>query len=188
MRLELADTLPRVKIDPEKLRQVLMNLMGNALQAMDGRGKLTLRTATRRTGRIRSAASERALGARSESVPVSGRKSSTSEESELVEVSVIDTGPGISQKVLKNLFVPFFTTKTQGTGLGLAISQSIVQNAGGTIEVHTLAGEGTTFTVVLPAGDDALMTPTPGDVAVREKAPDESSPVPALVTRSASGP
>ena len=59
--------------------------------------------------------------------------------------------PGISNKVLKNLFVPFFTTKTTGTGLGLAISQRIVQNAGGAIDVQSTAGVGTTFTILLPA-------------------------------------
>ena len=68
-----------------------------------------------------------------------------------------DSGPGISQKVLKNLFVPFYTTKNQGTGLGLAISQRLVQSAGGTIEVNTHEGAGTTFTVVLPASEDPLV-------------------------------
>jgi signal transduction histidine kinase len=68
------------------------------------------------------------------------------------------------------LFVPFFTTKTEGTGLGLAISQSIVQNAGGTIEVHSQPGAGTRFTIVLPTAVDALVTPTPGEMsAVRRK-------------------
>jgi signal transduction histidine kinase len=85
---------------------------------------------------------------------------------EHVEVSVRDTGPGISPKVLRNLFIPFFTTKTQGTGLGLAISQSIVQNAGGTIEVHSLPGAGTTFTIVLPAAEETLVTPLPGHTSV----------------------
>ena len=88
------------------------------------------------------------------------------DDSELVEVSVRDTGPGISKKVLKNLFIPFFTTKAQGTGLGLAISQSIVQNAGGTIDVQTHTETGTTFTIVLPAAGDALHTPAPGEVAL----------------------
>jgi signal transduction histidine kinase len=100
-------------------------------------------------------------------VPSSRR--SLTDDTELVEVSVRDTGPGISPKVLRNLFVPFFTTKTEGTGLGLAISQSIVQNAGGTIEVHSQPGAGTRFTIVLPAAEDALVTPTPGETSVRRK-------------------
>jgi two-component system, NtrC family, sensor histidine kinase HydH len=74
-----------------------------------------------------------------------------------VELRVTDSGPGISQKVLKNLFVPFYTTKNQGTGLGLAICQRLVQSAGGSIEVNTHEGAGTTFTVVLPTSDDPLV-------------------------------
>ncbi|MBI2394586.1 MAG: two-component system sensor protein [Deltaproteobacteria bacterium] len=128
--VELAGDLPQARIDPEQLRQVLMNLVTNAVQAMGGRGRLSIATTFRRTARA--------------TWPVSLANGA-------VEIRVVDTGPGISTKVLKNLFVPFFTTKATGTGLGLAISQRIVQNAGGTIEVQTTAGVGTTFTIVLPA-------------------------------------
>ncbi|HQY65218.1 MAG TPA: ATP-binding protein, partial [Polyangiaceae bacterium] len=69
--------------------------------------------------------------------------------------------PGIAEKILKNLFVPFFTTKQQGTGLGLAISQSIVQAAGGTIEVATQVGTGSRFTVLLPAAEEGVLSLPP---------------------------
>lgn len=151
VQLDLSEPLPRARIDPEKFRQVLINLMQNAIQAMDGRGKLTVSTSMRRTARR--------VPPVDGSAPASRR--SLVEEVEHIEVGVRDTGPGISPKVLRNLFVPFFTTKTEGTGLGLAISQSIVQNAGGTIEVQSQPGSGTTFTIVLPTADDALVTPTP---------------------------
>jgi two-component system, NtrC family, sensor histidine kinase HydH len=155
IQLDLGEPLQRARIDPEKFRQVLMNLMQNAIQAMDGRGKITVSTAMRRSTRGRAPSPDGG--------PLARR--SAPEETERVEIGVRDTGPGISPKVLRNLFVPFFTTKTEGTGLGLAISQSIVQNAGGTIEVQSQPGAGTTFTIVLPAADDALITPTPNDVA-----------------------
>ncbi len=161
VHLDLVEPLERARSDPEKFRQVLMNLMQNAIQAMDGHGKITVTTQMRRTAR----------GGRvpplDGTVPSSRR--SLGEENDQVEVSVRDTGPGIAPKVLRNLFVPFFTTKTEGTGLGLAISQSIVQNAGGTIEVHSQPGAGTTFTIVLPAAEEALVTPTPGESAARRK-------------------
>jgi len=152
VQLELQSGVPRAKIDPEQFRQVLINLIQNAFQALDGHGRILVSTALRRRGRS----------------VWSGRKSLSGEgplsergEEELVEVAVRDSGPGISQNILKNLFVPFFTTKEQGTGLGLAISQSIVQNAGGTIDVQTQSGAGTTFTILLPAADEPLMTPVP---------------------------
>ena len=131
---------------------MLINLIQNAIQAMDGAGKVTVSTSHRRirpawTG---SANPERASRA-------------GDEPGEVVEVSVRDTGPGIAQTVLRNLFIPFFTTKERGTGLGLAISQSIVQNVGGTIHVQTQSGSGTTFTIVLPVATDALITPAPTD-------------------------
>ena len=120
-----------------------MNLMQNAIQAMDGRGEITVVDAVRRVAPRRAHGPRRRRAA-------APRAARWSDDVELVEVSVRDTGPGISPKVLRNLFVPFFTTKKQGTGLGLAISQSIVQNAGGTIEVQSQPGAGTTFTIVLP--------------------------------------
>jgi two-component system, NtrC family, sensor histidine kinase HydH len=145
VKLDLVEPLPRTSIDPEKFRQVLMNLIQNAIHAIDGEGTITVSTSVRRSLRGRMAHEGAAAM----------RRSGT-DEVELVEVSVRDTGPGISPKVLRNLFVPFFTTKTQGTGLGLAISQAIVQNAGGSIDVHSQPGAGTTFTIVLPGSRDAL--------------------------------
>jgi signal transduction histidine kinase len=152
LRLELAEPLPRARIDPEKLRQVLLNLVQNAVQAMNGRGRVTVATTHRRASRSAWVTAS----------PPSDRSGKLRpDEAEVIEISVIDTGPGISQKVLKNLFVPFFTTKEQGTGLGLAISQSIVQNAGGSIHVQSQPGAGTKFVVSLPAADETIATPLP---------------------------
>jgi signal transduction histidine kinase len=82
-----------------------------------------------------------------------------------LEIVVEDEGPGLSNTA--NLFVPFFTTKDQGTGLGLAISQSIVQNAGGSIQVQSQPGAGSKFTITLPASTGVLapsptIPPAPG--------------------------
>ena len=72
-----------------------------------------------------------------------------------LEVRFRDTGVGIPPGDLRNLFIPFFTTKEKGTGLGLPISQRIIENHGGTIEVRSHAGTGATFTVLLPVESDA---------------------------------
>jgi signal transduction histidine kinase len=171
VQLELSEPMARVKIDPEQFRQVLINLMQNAIQAMDGRGRVTVSTSLRRLARApwtSGTQSERGAVQRTDgSSPAIARRSLPDEAVELVEVSVKDTGPGISQKVKNYLFIPFFTTKEQGTGLGLAISQSIVQNAGGTIDVQSQSGAGTTFTIVLPSASDSLSPPAPAEVAAR---------------------
>jgi signal transduction histidine kinase len=140
IELKLQPDLPRAHIDAEKLRQVLINLIQNALQAMNRRGTVTLTTRTRRGP---------------------GAWSSGEPGDSWLEISVADQGPGISKKVLKNLFVPFFTTKDTGTGLGLAISQRIIQSAGGSIDVWTQEGEGTTFSILLPAGLELPPGPDP---------------------------
>lgn len=129
---KLDDDLPRAAIPAEQLRQVMINLLQNASQALAGAGLIEVRTRTRRRG-----------------------------GDTFVTISVSDDGPGISGAAQKSIFLPFFTTKDGGTGLGLAICQRIVQGAGGRIEVRSREGEGTTFDVVLPAAMDALGTPTP---------------------------
>ena len=139
----LDPSLPRVSIEPEQLRQVLINLHRNAAQAMKGRGRVTISTRVR-IGR--------------------GTRGGPGDAGTFVELNVADNGPGISQKILDKLFLPFFTTKQEGSGLGLAISQRIVQGAGGRIEVRTYEGKGSTFSIVLPAAMEALGTPAPAEV------------------------
>ncbi|WP_437970271.1 ATP-binding protein [Sorangium sp. So ce260] len=140
VEITLDPDLPRVAIDPEQLRQVLMNLFRNAVQAMKGRGKVVISTRVR-FGR--------------------GTRPGSGSDEPFVELNVTDNGPGISQKVLANIFLPFFTTKDKGTGLGLSISQRIAQSAGGRIEVRSYEGKGSTFAVILPAAVDKLGAPTP---------------------------
>jgi signal transduction histidine kinase len=126
----LVDGLPPVRADAEQLVQVFLNLSLNALQAMPEGGRLFVSTAIRRATRRGAAAA-------------------------FLEVRFRDTGVGIPPGDLRNLFIPFFTTKDKGTGLGLPISQRIIENHGGTIEVRSQAGTGATFTVLLPVESDA---------------------------------
>jgi two-component system NtrC family sensor kinase len=119
IRLELDPALPQVWMDPDLIKQVVMNMLVNAQHAIDHKGSITVRT--------------RALG-------------------EKVEISIIDTGCGIPEKDLPRIFDPFFTTKGvgKGTGLGLSVSHGIVEAHGGSIEVTSAVGEGSTFRVYLP--------------------------------------
>jgi two-component system, NtrC family, sensor histidine kinase HydH len=129
----LAPTLPDVNGDPERLQQVIINLVINAAEAMDRRGRIVLTT-------------------RSSAVPRGGFDSPRNTEA--VEIIVRDHGPGIAKAVQPQLFIPFFTTKKRGTGLGLALCQRIVQHHGGRIEVQSVESpvpdHGTRFVVRLP--------------------------------------
>jgi PAS domain S-box-containing protein len=123
MVTQLDEALPIVLADPDQLVQVFGNLVLNAVQAMPDGGRLAVKTSEV-----------------SEKLP----------KSEWVAVSFTDTGVGISQENLDKLFEPLFTTKAKGVGLGLAVVKSLVDGHGGTIEVQSEEGKGSTFTVRLP--------------------------------------
>jgi two-component system NtrC family sensor kinase len=118
----LADALPAVRGNSNQLRQVLLNLVLNAGQAMADSPvrQLTVTTARAAEGGV--------------------------------ELRVADTGPGIAEEVRAKLFKPFFTTKRrgQGTGLGLSVSRSIIEAHRGTIRVESAPGQGATFIIRLP--------------------------------------
>ncbi|WP_224366695.1 sensor histidine kinase [Hyalangium versicolor] len=129
LAVQLDLTVPRVDADAEQLKQVLINLVQNAVQAIGATpGRITVGTVKHdRFGEFRGNLHE------------------------YVEVHVSDTGPGIPLEQQEHIFVPFFTTKEKGTGLGLAICQRIVKNHGGSISVHSRPTEGCSFVIRLPA-------------------------------------
>jgi PAS domain S-box-containing protein len=93
----------------------------------------------------------------------------TSSEPDGVSIAVSDSGIGITDEQMKQIFVPFFTTKTKGTGLGLAIVQKIVENHGGRVRVKSRVGEGTTFQVYLPlCGEKARAALEQAETAVQK--------------------
>lgn len=143
-----------VQFDPVQLGQVLLNLCVNACDAMQGTGRLQLGL-----GEVRIDA-ERCCACRQ---PIEG---------EFIELYVRDTGPGIEPAVLERIFDPFFSTKPpgKGAGMGLATVHGIVHEHGGHLLVDTVAGAGTCFRVLLPAGADALR-PAPSRRASDRPAP-----------------
>jgi signal transduction histidine kinase len=118
--IEQRGDVPKVLGDAESLRSVLTNLYINALQAIDGQRG---------------------------SLTV---KLSSADEGRRARVEVADTGAGIPPENISHLFEPYFSTKETGTGLGLAIVKKAVDDHGGTIEVQSEPGSGTTFTIILP--------------------------------------
>jgi two-component system NtrC family sensor kinase len=123
LKLELEKDLPWVLADSNQMKQVLLNLVHNALQAMPNGGEMVISTrSTARAGR------------------------------DWIMVSVRDTGVGIPRQDLSRIFEPFYTTKGDqgGTGLGLSVTYGIVTDHGGQIEVESEPGVGSKFSVWLP--------------------------------------
>jgi signal transduction histidine kinase len=125
LRTELSTSPLWVRVDRLKMHQVLVNIILNALDAMRDGGQLTIRTGF-------------------------------SERAGCCRVAVSDTGSGIRTEDMARLFEPFFTTKEvgRGLGLGLAIAYGIVSQHGGTIDVQSQVGVGSTFRLVLPRWDE----------------------------------
>jgi two-component system NtrC family sensor kinase len=123
LEVSLLEVCPPVQGDPKQLGQVFLNLFLNAIEAMPRGGVFTLRSTLK-------------------TIPES--------HEEFLQISVEDTGCGISEKDRPYLFDPFFTTKDAGTGLGLSIVYSIVQKHNGQIEVESEMGKGSSFILSLP--------------------------------------
>jgi two-component system nitrogen regulation sensor histidine kinase GlnL len=123
-------SLPELSADPARLQQVFLNLVRNAMQAMEETGgKLTLST--------RMSLDNRLVGPNSRPRPT-------------IEVSIRDTGPGIAPDTLHRLSTPFFTTKQKGTGLGLSVARHWIRRHGGRLRMDSVEGEGTQVCVDLP--------------------------------------
>jgi signal transduction histidine kinase len=120
VRTTLDPALPSFVGDSGALQQVVLNLLTNAREALNGAGEVRIETC-----------------------PALGHPGS-------IQLIVTDDGPGMPADVLPKIFDPFFTTKARGTGLGLSVSYGIVQEHGGTIEVRSEPGQGTVFVLTFP--------------------------------------
>ena len=147
LELRLAGELPLVRVDIEQLRQVLLNLVRNALEAVQDRDERRVRIQTMTAG----------------------------DPAREVLLLVEDTGGGIPAHVRPHLFVPFVTTKQKGTGLGLAISQRIVSAVGGRIEVRS-RDDGATFVVRFPVPPPPPESPVPDEPTMELVTP-EAAPI-----------
>ncbi len=112
--------IPHIQTDGNQLQQVILNIINNAADALEGKpGKITV---------------------------------STEQEGQYLRISISDTGKGMTHEQMEKIFLPFFTTKEvgKGTGLGLSVSYGIIKSLKGHIEVDSMPGEGSTFTIILP--------------------------------------
>ena len=128
--IQIPSGLPRFRMDPEQLHQVLLNLVLNGIQAIDQEGRITIQA--------------RAIGG-----------SGTPGRAAFMEISVSDTGSGISREQLEKIFRPFYTTKRGGTGLGLSLCRRIISQHGGTLTAESQVHHGSRFIIHLPIREAA---------------------------------
>jgi PAS domain S-box-containing protein len=142
---EIEQCLSAANIDRQRIGQVVQNIVINAVQAMDERGgRLTVSLASRHVAHT---------------TPVL-------KAGDYLELTIADNGPGMSDSVRERIFEPYFTTKRHGHGLGLAICYSVIRQHGGAITVSSSKGQGTAFTMQLPATRERIM-PKQEDVALQ---------------------
>lgn len=111
--------LPEIMLDHDQIRQVFLNLINNAGDAISGPGKIAI---------------------------------TTSRNDHDIQITIKDTGKGMSGEQIREIFNPFYTTKEvgKGTGLGLSVSLNIVESLGGAVDVQSLEGAGSAFMISLP--------------------------------------
>ncbi len=111
--------LPEIMLDHDQIRQVFLNLVNNAGDAISGPGKITI---------------------------------TTTRNDQDIQITIKDTGKGMSAEQLSKIFNPFFTTKEvgKGTGLGLSVSLNIIESVGGMVNVRSVEGAGSSFAISLP--------------------------------------
>jgi PAS domain S-box-containing protein len=133
IHLDLQKDLPRMMIDPQQVQQALLNVVLNAVEAMASGGTLSI-----------------------SSKEIVAPGPSKKEKKPYVSLIISDTGTGVSEEVMAQIFNPFYTTKPAGTGLGLSITQRIIEQHNGRIDIKSESGKGTTFTIELPTSPPSL--------------------------------
>lgn len=153
MELVLSERLRPVRVDEGKLRQVIINLLKNSSDAMEGRGTITLSTG------LEDVFEEHIgqVGRRKGDVYIDSDKIKDPYHRAYCYIAVHDDGCGMDDETARNIFEPFYTTKAtgKGTGLGLFMAQTIVKAYGGKIEVMSEIGTGTEFKVYLPVAEES---------------------------------
>jgi nitrogen-specific signal transduction histidine kinase len=140
LETDLGRDLPAVRANPARISQLVLNLVTNASEALQGR-QGTIRIVTRHVRRG------------------DGSRAITPLDRDCLQLAVSDTGCGMTAEMKAKVFDPFFSTKSRGRGLGLAVVSGIVRSLGGAILLSSEAGKGTTFEILLPSAETASAAP-----------------------------
>ncbi|NOZ14187.1 MAG: PAS domain S-box protein [Acidobacteria bacterium] len=141
--IKIASPLWKASADPGQFRQIMSNLLINAVQAMPDGGTVCV-------------SAENVQNDDSSSRTPSGK---------YIRITVSDTGPGIDPEIQGKIFDPFFTTKADGSGLGLSTVHSIVKRHGGRLSLESIPGKGTSFSILLPASEENEQAPVEAPIA-----------------------
>jgi len=157
LQTELPDSLPLLKIDPQQMGQVFQNLITNAIQAMPNGGSVRVSSRWIQGSRFKVQSSRfkvqgSRFGVQGSEKTIEHGTWNVEPDADFVEISIVDSGEGISAENMNKLFQPLFTTKAKGIGLGLVVCKNLVEANGGRIEVKSELGKGSTFVVLLPSG------------------------------------
>jgi PAS domain S-box-containing protein len=143
---ELHGNLPKINVDANQIKDVLVNIILNAIQAVDTKGEIDVISDTER-----AKVNIEDLSYSHIDTNISAKKIVIEKGQQVIKISISDNGHGIPQEKIKNIFEPFFTTKLNGTGLGLTIAKRTINDHAGIIRLDNNNGN-TTFTILFPAG------------------------------------
>ncbi len=145
---DLGNSIPSLILDVNHVKEALINILLNAIQAIEQEGKIRVRSQKIRLSKsMEDFAYTDQLG---RNIPQNSYKVVMTKGTEVAMVQIQDTGMGIEKKDMDKIFDPFFTTKLTGTGLGLATTKRIINQHGGLITVKSAPGKGSTFTIYIP--------------------------------------
>jgi len=143
VKLDMDDSLPEISVDAVRMRQVLHNVIRNALEALEGQddAEVILKTEAIKKKKQR-----------------------------YIQVTVTDNGPGLPEEGRGKIFEPYVTTKDKGTGLGLAIVKKLVEEHGGEVGIESEVDKGTIVKILLPVEEKGeASTPATGEAGVRRR-------------------
>jgi len=149
IEMNIENDLPKIFIDKNRFVEVFINIILNAIQAIDGAGKITISTKLIKLEKVISDMTKIEI-VNSDYPHLDIQEILLKKGSRVIALEISDTGQGMSSNTIDQIFDPFFTTKINGTGLGLSLVKNVINKHGGVIQVQSQVQKGSKFTIYLP--------------------------------------